>query len=112
MSDEFKGLSPEKIAALKQAHGDVWEIQFPHGGFSVAFRRPSAASYERYMAGIVSDKGKIVQAARAFTLDVVVEPTGSELSALLDKFPGIVTKIAGQASSIASAQEAEDAKKH
>lgn len=112
MSDDFKGLSAEKIAALKQAHGEVWEIQFPYGGFSVAIKRASAASYERYMSGIVSDKGKIVQAARAFALDVVVEPTGSELTALLDKFPGVVTKIAGQASAIASAQEAEDAKKH
>lgn len=104
-------ITADKIAALKQAHGDVWEIEFAGGGFSVAFKRPSAAAYERYVGAIASDKSKVIPAARALSLDVVVEPQGAELGALLDKFPGIVSKIAGQASSVASAQEADDAKK-
>jgi hypothetical protein len=105
-------LTPEKVAALKQTHGEIWEVDFPSAGFSVAFKRPSAAAYERYVGTMANDKSKVITAARAMTFDVVVEPTGDALTALLDKFPGIVSKIASQASSVASAQEADDAKKH
>jgi hypothetical protein len=83
----------------------------PYGYFSVAFKRPSGAAYERYISTLASDKGKLIQAARAFALDVVVSPEAAEFSAILEKFPGIVSKIAGNAASIASASEADDAKK-
>jgi hypothetical protein len=103
-------LTDTKIADLKQAHGEVWEVDFPAAGFSVAFKRPSSAAFERLMGALTSDKPKLA-AHRAFCFDIVVEPTGENLTALLDKYPGIAAKISNQGAYVASAEEAENAKK-
>jgi hypothetical protein len=101
-------ISNDKIASLKQAHGEVWQIDFP-AGFSIMLKRPTGPQFERYMSLMV-DPQKRIQAHRMFAIDVVVEPSGDALTAIIDKYPGAVIKIANTAAQIAAAEEVESGK--
>ncbi len=94
---------------LRAEHGDVWLLDL--GNDQVAFRCPNRAEYKRFLARVSDDRKALPDAQEELARAVVVLPDRAAFSALLDKRPGIASKVVADALKVAGAEEAENAKK-
>jgi len=101
-------LPEDKIAELKQKHGDVWEIE----GLivPVVFKRPKPAEAERFAVS-GNDEKKRMGAAKELCSRVVVHPELAEWNKLTEEWPLLPFKVAGEVAEVMSGQAQTDAKK-
>ena len=102
-------MNDSTLDTLRVEHGDVWLLEL--GTDQVAFRCPSRAEYKRFLARVSDDRKALPDAQEELARAVVVLRDRAAFGALLDKRPGIASKVVTDALKVAGAEEAENAKK-
>jgi len=98
------------LADLKAKHGEIWTLSFDVG--DVAIRAPNQGEIQCFQDGLLGDtKLNKRQATEQLARAVVVHPSADDFGAMLTKRFGILLRIGGAASAIASSEESKDAKK-
>lgn len=112
MSDENS--SVDTLAdKLREQHGDVWTIEVNDVGDAktkVYYTRPKKAQYDRFTS-FVMDKSRMSDGVKQLARDVIVHPKGDALEALIERLPGILIKVGGDASNIGGGDASELGKK-
>ena len=87
-------LRPDDESALKAKYGKVYRVGLTipvddehEQAFSYTFKRPSIASYDRYVK--TASKTGITKASRAFMLDAVTDEDRERLAADMEEYPGV-----------------------
>lgn len=93
------------IEKLKAEYGEIYLVSA--AGVSVIIRPPSREAFRRFNA-MAARESQRYEALETLVRDCVVWPGQAELSALLEKKPGLVAPIAEKAIELAGAvQEVE-----
>ena len=89
---------PHGEDVLKAKYGKVYRVGMTipdddesEREFTYHFKRPSVASYDRYIASAA--KAGMVKASRTFMLDAVVEEDRERLIADMEEYPGVSLTI-------------------
>lgn len=111
--DPILGLSDEDRAALKAKYEGqkLYAVELPDNGTSIVFRKPTEAEYSPMINGKLDKAADRKTALTQLAMKVVVSPAKDALVALFSEYPGLSTRIASQAMSVASGEGAANAKK-
>lgn len=94
---------------LREKHGEVFKAEFHDVGdakVAVYYLRPKKPQYDRFTSDIM-DKNRMSTGVRQLARDVIVHPKGEALDALVERIPGVLIKIGGEAGNIGSGDAAE-----
>lgn len=94
---------------LREKHGEVFKAEFHDAGdakVAVYYLRPKKNQYDRFTSDIM-DKNRMSNGVRTLARDVIIHPKGDALEALLERIPGILIKVGGEAGNIGSGDAAE-----
>lgn len=82
-------VTEDQIQALEQTHGRIAVVASPDSkSWQVVLRKPKRAEYKMFRAHS-GDPVKRSEAQETLFKQTCVAPTGAELEALLDEWPGI-----------------------
>jgi hypothetical protein len=102
-------IATDTLDALRQKHGEVWTLE--RAGKDYVLRCPEAAEYRRFLVTVADDRKALFDAQERLARHAVVLPDAATLSALLERRPGLVPWLAGEAANIAADLEETEAKK-
>lgn len=108
MSDDLSKEQLDILAKKREEHGEVWYLKTSQG--LLVFRAPNPGEWGRFKKMAGDDKRKS-DADVTLSQDVVVHPSLEDFRAMCGKRPGLATRVAGEAVSVAMDQETSDAKK-
>lgn len=104
-------LNDDQMDKLRAEHGEVFRLEgLEDESLDIVFRCPNRAEYKKFKSFISDDKKKS-DADDMLAREIVVFPAKNDLDRLLDRRPGIATKVAGAALQIAMGEATKEAKK-
>jgi hypothetical protein len=111
MDEKKNELSDEKIAELKQKHGnDLIAVNAPDGSRMV-FKKPTKEVWAYFQDGLSKDKIQRSVCLRRLALDCAVLPSPQDASVLFDVYPAFPAVISNQLAELAGQSEDLDVKK-
>jgi len=118
MEDQKKNGAPglDTTEAMKQKYGKVYKVGITipiddeeSKDFSYHFKRPSVASYDRYVKTLAQIGAS--KASKRFMLDAVVDEDEARLTADAETYPGVAVAIGGKLTDILGLTNAVNLKK-
>lgn len=111
MSDDENKPTDAFREGLKAKHGEVYEAKFKDVGgveVSVYFRELRGVEYNRFLDKTMDkDPKRMAGGIREVGRCVIVHPAGDALESLLDRRPGILSKVADDVLKIAQGEAAD-----
>lgn len=98
----------EQLEKIEASGEDVHEVQVGEG--VVLFKCPSELEYRSYIGRLLNDRQRL-DAAEKLCSDVVVFPSKSEFSQVVQAFPGVYQRIAAAVAEVADGAEVTMSKK-
>ena len=108
MVEQFNFPSDEVVSALKDAHGELHQLEA--NGLVVIVRKPSRGEYKRFMSEGADDR-KRVNASENLVRTCVVWPERKVFDQMLEEFPGLAESYGFQVLEMAGAVEEASRKK-
>lgn len=100
--------TPDRIAELKAAHGEVYEITACD--VTVVVKAPTRAQYNQYRT-LMFDPDRRALANQGLLLNCVVDPDRAGMEALLERLPGLAETIGSEIAEIAGLTKQVETKK-
>lgn len=104
-------LTDEKIAELKQKHGETLIAVNAPSGVQMVFKKPSKEAWARFQDGLSREKVSRSVALRVLALDCVTFPSQQDAAAVFDEFPGFPGTLSVKLAELAGQTEDLDVKK-
>ncbi len=106
----MKSPPAELLEELSKKHEDVFV--FEKGGHVFVLRRAAALVYRKWIGRRGKGPEHNYDADEELARQCVLWPEPEPLSAIFDRFPGLVTEVAGEVIALAHASEKSEAKKY
>jgi hypothetical protein len=105
----MKSPPADVLDELTKKHEEIFI--FEKGGHAFVLRRAAALSYRKWIGRRGKGPEHAYDADEELARQCVLWPEPEPLGVLFDRFPGLVTEIAGEVVAIAHASEKSEAKK-